>query len=115
MRTLSLSARARRDGLDLDELYPTGQVRGAGYAAGWIERGDDPPAAAHAGAKSSSWQRRRATAWLATQALLFAVGGVALVAAMAALPVLVIVAGSVALGAAWFALYSLISNLEARK
>lgn len=130
MKAMSLSARARRDGLDLDELYPT-----EGHAAGWIERGEDPPIEAEAssataaslarnakrprtcltghGAASANsvWQR----AWMATQALLFCVGAVALVAAMAALPPLVIAGGAVALGVAWFALYKLIERLEARK
>ena len=115
MKAMSLSARARRDGLDLDELYPTSE----GHAAGWIERGDDPPVSvksqrAHAHTiernMSSAWQR----AWMATQALLFCVGAVAMVAAMAALPPLVIVAGTVALGVAWFALCHLISSIEAR-
>jgi hypothetical protein len=121
MKAMSLSARARRDGLDLDELYPT-EVRGTGYAAGWIERGDDPPTTARGRLadqrvtiKESPWVRRRATAWLATQSLLFCVGAVALIGAMAALPPLVIAGGTAALGVAWCALYSLISKLEARK
>jgi hypothetical protein len=118
MKAMSLSARARRDGLDLDELYPTDR-NSAGSVAKWIERGDDPPVSVKSQRvhthtlernTSSAWQR----AWLATQALLFCVGAVALVAAMAALPPLVIVAGTVALGVAWFALYHLISSIEAR-
>jgi hypothetical protein len=115
MKAMSLSARARRDGLDLDELYPT-----EGSVAGWIERGDDPPATAKLAGqrvtiKESPWARRRATAWLATQALLFCVGAVALIGAMAALPLLVITGGAAALAVSWFALYSLISKLEAQK
>jgi hypothetical protein len=138
MKAMSLSARARRDGLDLDELYPTTGYEGHGIksnVAGWIERGEDPPIEAEAssataaslarnakrprtcltghGAASanSAWER----AWMATQALFFCVGAVALVAAMAALPPLVIAGGTVALGVAWFALYKLIERLEARK
>lgn len=106
MRATSLAARARRDGFDLDALYPTER-----RAAGWIDRGEDPPVAA----RRSLWQRRRATAWLATQALLFSIGGVALVAAMATLPAWIIVAGAAVLIVAWFALFHMIKQIEKRK
>lgn len=109
---MTLAQLNRKNGIDLDALYPTRSQeprRKAVYLEGYPDRIShcvpDKGAAGHP---------KRAAALAAARALLMAIGGTCAVAYLAAMPWWITIGGGGLVVVAWFALYRAILNWRNR-